>query len=110
MEIHNTLLQGLSQALLGGGQQPPQAPLPQPQPAELAAGQLGSPSERTAAPEQIPGLGQANQAGDSSSILTSGEKEILDLFFNGQEVMDLSLYGRLPSKPAVLGNFLDMRG
>ena len=108
MEIHNTLLQGLSQALLGGGQQLPQAPLPQP--AELAAGQLGCPSERTAASEQIPGLAQANQTGDSSSILTSGEKEILDLFFNGQGGMDLSLYGRLPSKPAVLGNFLDMRG
>jgi len=108
MEINNTLLQGLSQALLGGGQQQPQAPLPQP--AELSAGQLGYTSERTAAPEQIPGLAQANQTGDSSSILTSGEKEILNLFFNGQEGMDLSLYGRLPSKPAVLGNFLDMRG
>lgn len=108
MEINNTLLQGLSQALLGGGQQLPQAPLPQP--AELAVGQLGCPSERTTAPEQIPGLAQANQTGGSSSILTSGEKEILDLFFNGQEGMDLTLYGPPPSKPAVLGNFLDVRG
>ncbi|UCH62542.1 MAG: hypothetical protein JSU77_12205 [Fidelibacterota bacterium] len=108
MEISNTLIQGLAQAIIGGGQQAPQPPAPPA--AEPSAGTVEPSAARIVAPEQAAEQIQVNQSEDGNGVLTSGEKEILDLFFNGQEEMDLTFYGPQPSKPGLLGNFLDVRG
>lgn len=108
MEIQNTLLQGLLQTVTDGLQQPHKDTLPQS--LEPALGQVEVMPERRAGPEEAPDLAQAVQTGDSSGILTTGEKEIIELFFNGQEGVDLLLYGHQPQKPALLGNFVDVRG
>jgi len=108
MEISSTLIQGLAQTIIGGGQQQPQPP--QPPAAEPSEGTVEPLASRAVAPEQAAELAQVNQLDGDTGILTSGEKEILDLVFNGQEEMDSALYGPQPSKPAMLGNFLDMRG
>jgi hypothetical protein len=108
MEISSTLIQGLAQTIIGGGQQQPQPP--QPPAAEPSEGMTEPLTSRAVAPEQAAEPAQVNQPDSDTGILTSGEKEILDLVFNGQEEMDLALYGPQPSKPAMLGNFLDVRG
>ncbi len=108
MEISSTLIQGLAQTIIGGGQ-PPQQP-PQPPVAEPSEGTVEPLASRAVAPEQAAEPAQVNQPGSDAGILTSGEKVILDLVFNGQGEMDLALYGPQPSKPAMLGNFLDVRG
>jgi hypothetical protein len=105
MEISSTLIQGLAQTIVGGGQPPQQSPA-----AEPSEGTAEPLTSRAVAPEQATEPAQVNQPGDGTGILTSGEMEILDLVFNGQEEMDLALYGPQPSKPAMLGNFLDVRG
>ncbi len=104
MEISSILLQGLAQTIIGGGQPPPP---PAAEPLESRVEPLAS---RAVALEQAAEPAQVNQPGSDTGILTSGEKDILDLVFNGQEKMDLALYGPQPSKPAMLGNFLDVRG
>ncbi len=108
MEISSTLIQGLAQTIVGGGQPPPQPPLsPATEPSEGTA----EPSTSWAvAPEQAAEADQVNQPGDGTGILTSGEKEIIDLFFNGQEEVNSAIYRPQPPKPALLGNFLDVRG
>ena len=108
MEINSTLIQGLAQTIIGGGQPPPQPP--QPPAAEPSAGTVEPSTLLAVAPEQATEPAQVNQPENGTGILTSGEKEILDIFFNGQEEMDSTLYGPQSSKPALLGNFLDLRG
>ena len=105
MEISSTLIQGLAQTIVGGGQPPQQSPA-----AEPSEGTAEPLTSRAVAPEQAAEPAQVNQPDGDTGILTSGEKEILDLVFNGQEEMDSALYGPQPSKPAMLGNFLDVRG
>lgn len=107
MEIQSTLIQGLLQSVTEGLQQPRQAPLPQPQ--EPLLGQQGASPGRAVSPEQAHDSSQAGQTGDSSRVLSSGEKEIIELFFDGQEGVDFVHYGPQPPKPIVLGNFIDVR-
>ncbi len=107
MEIQSTLIQGLLQSVTEGLQQPRQGPLPQPP--EPLLGQQGASPERAVFPEQAHDLVPAGQTGDSSRVLSSGEKEIIELFFDGQEGADSVHYGPQPPKPIVLGNFIDVR-
>ncbi len=108
MEISSTLIQGLAQTIIGDGQQPPQSPLPPA--AEQLEGAVEPLASQAVAPEQAAEPAQVNQPDDGTGVLTSGEKEIIDLFFNGQEEVNSAIYRPQPPKPALLGNFLDVRG
>ena len=121
MEIQNTLLPGVSPSFAEGQQQPQQAPplggtgpagsgASGPPAVEPAGGEVEPAVQRAAAPAQTLELAQAIQTGDNSSLLTSGEKEILNLLFSDQGWADFTVYGSEPSRPATLGNFLDVRG
>ena len=75
--------------------------------------------------ESMPGLKEAQeetaepvhaiQTREGPSLLTPGEKQIIDLLFDNsgddQGTNGFSLYGvQQPRRPAVIGNFLDVRG
>ncbi|MFB0517018.1 MAG: hypothetical protein ACETWG_10525 [Candidatus Neomarinimicrobiota bacterium] len=108
MEIKHTLLQGLLQTVTEGLHQPQQAP----------GSQLASPvpDQMEASPELALDLepdynpARSVETENNSSILTSGEKEIIELFFNDQSGVNAASYGARPPKPTVLGNFVDVKG
>ena len=49
-------------------------------------------------------------AGAHAKVLSSGERQILGLLFEGPESGDFTIYGHRPARPVVLGNFVDVRG
>ncbi|UCH10973.1 MAG: hypothetical protein JSU61_03540 [Fidelibacterota bacterium] len=107
MEIHNTLLQALSQTIAGAGDQLRGTGQ---QLSELTPEYVGSAPDQMVLTEEVPDLGQAVRSSDSAQLLSTGEQEILDLFFNDEGASDQSVYGPQSPKPALLGNFLDVRG
>ena len=60
--------------------------------------------------DQISRADPTGAAGDHTKVLTSGEIQILGLFFDGPDGGDFTLYGHRPARPLVLGNFVDVRG
>lgn len=44
------------------------------------------------------------------SVLTTGEKSIIDLMFNVPESIGQKSYGPQRPRPAPIGNFIDLRG
>lgn len=113
MEIQNTPFQGLFQTLPESRR--PRQSAPGVSPLQPAPGWPESTQGSTEAPEQTAGPVQANQTRDGSSLLTPGEKQIIDLLFDNsgddQGGKGFSLYGvQQPRRSAVIGNFLDVRG
>ena len=104
MEIGSTLLNGLARVITGSEQTPTQTSsftVP-----EALRDKLGQPANGILESGQA----QMDQVGTNSSILSSNEKEIIDLFFGDREEINLALYGSQPSTPVALGNFIDVRG
>ena len=77
----------------------------------------GSPAKNEPGPQGLDAGGEVSFSVDPSAageeraeVLTPGEKQILGLMFDDQEGGGLTLYGRRPVKPVVMGHFLDVRG
>jgi hypothetical protein len=107
MEIHNTLLQALSQTIAGAGDQLRGTVS---QPSEVTPEYVGSPSDHMVKTEETPDLGQAIESNNSAHLLSSSEREILNVFFQDEEASGQSVYGTQTPTPVLLGKFLDIRG
>lgn len=104
MEIGSTLLNGLARVITGSDQSPLQTSVFQA--AEVSRDRV----EQSANGISESGHTQADQVGSNNNLLSSNEKEIIDLFFGDREEINLALYGSPPLTPVALGNFLDVRG
>ncbi len=104
MEIGSTLLNGLARVITGSDQSTPQTSV------FPTAGTSRDRVEQSTNGALDSDHTQVNQVGINNSILSSNEKEIIDLFFGDREEINLVLYGSPPSTPVALGNFLDVRG
>ncbi len=107
MEIQGTLLQTLTQLVTNSWQQPSTSDAGAASPGDPSPGPVVA---QPAVPEEPLSIGEAVRDDNGNGILTSGEKEILTLFFNGQAEADVAVYSAKPPKPAIFGNFVDVRG
>ncbi|UCD36928.1 MAG: hypothetical protein JSW54_08800 [Fidelibacterota bacterium] len=108
MEIQTTLLQGLTQALTGGQPQAQRAPSPEPTDLSLSVDQTAP--GRVLPTEQTFDSAAVDTVENRPGMLSNGEQEILNLLFNDQDTSVETIYGPQVPKPAVLGNFVDVRG
>ena len=100
MEIRNTLQQLFVPQLGADGQQG----------VALPPGVVGAARNGRAAPEESQGLAAVASDGTTGGILNLDEEQLLTLLFDEQGIEELKLYGGQKPRPAVLGNFLDVRG
>jgi hypothetical protein len=108
MEINTTILQGLADVISGNQTRPEQS----------ESAQIHSPvpifqkpvDEHVNGTEVPISLTEASRTGDGLRILSVGEREILSLLFGEQRELEGSIYQSQTSKPAALGNFVDIRG
>lgn len=113
MVIQNTPFQELSPALPESRQL--HQPAPGVSPLQPAPGRTESMRGLMEAQEETAEPVHAIQTREGPSLLTPGEKQIIDLLFDNsgddQGTNGFSLYGvQQPRRPAVIGNFLDVRG
>lgn len=104
MEIGSTLLSGLARVITGSEQSPSQTSV------FTAAEASRDRVEQSTNRVLDSSYAQVDQVGSDNSILSSNEKEIIDIFFSDREEINLALYGSQPSTPVALGNFIDVRG
>lgn len=107
MQVNNSLQEPLSRAVT------PQQKNSRPRPVDLpAAGQSAEEVEFGHLEAPIQNRWQKQAQGDETeeSILTSGEKGIIDLMFNVPEDNGQKSYGPQRPRPVPIGNFIDLRG
>jgi hypothetical protein len=108
MEINTTILQGLTDVISGNQTRP--------EPSEPVQSNGSVPIFQNPVEEHVNGtevpisFTDASQTGESSRILSVGEREVLGLLFGEQRELEGSIYQSQTSKPAALGNFVDIRG
>jgi hypothetical protein len=108
MEITASILQGLSDVIAGAQARPEHSESHQVQ-SSIPIIQNSS-SEQVNGTEEPINFTEAARTGDSLRILSVGEREILSLLFGEQREAGGTLYQSQTSKPAALGNFVDIRG
>lgn len=108
MEITASILQGLSDVIAGTQARPEQSESQQIQSSIPIIQNLSN--EQVNGAEEAINFADAARTGDSLRILSVGEREILSLLFDEQREVGGALYQSQTSKPAALGNFVDIRG
>jgi hypothetical protein len=107
MQVNNTLQQSLSRVATA------QRRNARPGPIDLPT--AGQPAEEVEfshleAPIQNRWQNPAQGAESEESVLTNGEKSIIDLMFNIPEGAGQKSYGPQKPRPVPIGNFIDLRG
>jgi hypothetical protein len=108
MEITTTILQGLADVISGNQTRPEQSESAQ---IHSSVPIFQNPVEERVNGTEVPiNFADASRTGDNSRVLSIGEREILSLLFGELQELDGSIYQSQTSKPAALGNFVDIRG
>jgi hypothetical protein len=108
MEINTSILQGLASVIAGSQARPEQSESAQ----SLNSGQVyqNPPGDQINGADVSTSNATGTRVGDDAQVLSVSEREILGLLFGEQGELAGSIYQPQTSKPAALGNFVDIRG